>query len=91
MRCGSRRCGDPAEAREQLHLRDTSYQIKCSQVVLALGHSARDTFELLRDAGIAMEQKPFSIGVRIEHPQDIIDRAQYGKTARELGLPAGRV
>ena len=79
--------GDPAEAREQLHLRDTSYQIKCSQVVLALGHSARDTFELLRDAGIAMEQKPFSIGVRIEHPQDIIDSAQYGKTARELGLP----
>lgn len=79
--------GDPAEAREQLHLRDTSYQIKCSQVVLAPGHSARDTFELLRDAGIAMEQKPFSIGVRIEHSQDIIDRAQYGKTARELGLP----
>lgn len=66
---------------------DTIYKIPASQVVLALGHSARDTFEILKEKGIAMEQKPFSIGVRIEHPQDMIDTAQYGKPGRELGLP----
>lgn len=47
-------------------------------VVLALGHSARDTFHVLKDAGIPMEQKPLSIGVRVEHPQAVIDHAQYG-------------
>lgn len=56
-------------------------------VILAIGHSARDTFRWLSDSGIEMEQKPFSIGVRIEHDQDIIDIAQYGRPARELGLP----
>ena len=55
--------------------------------VLALGHSARDTFRMLHSKGIYMEQKPFSIGVRIEHPQEIIDRAQYGAPAEEVGLP----
>lgn len=50
-------------------------------VVLALGHSARDTFEMLHHLNISMESKPFSIGVRIEHPQSLIDRAQYGKFA----------
>jgi uncharacterized FAD-dependent dehydrogenase len=50
-------------------------------VVLALGHSARDTFKVLHDKGITFEQKPFSIGVRIEHPQSMIDRAQYGDAA----------
>ncbi len=61
--------------------------LPCQTLVLAVGHSARDTFRMLRDKGIAMEQKPFSIGVRIEHPQDMIDIAQYGKPAREAGLP----
>jgi len=46
--------------------------------VLALGHSARDTFEMLAQLGIPIEAKPFSIGVRIEHPQSLIDKAQYG-------------
>lgn len=50
-------------------------------VILALGHSSRDTFEVLLDKGISMEQKPFSMGVRIEHPQDVIDIAQYGEEA----------
>lgn len=58
----------------------------CSHAVLALGHSARDTFAMLREKKIAMEQKPFSIGVRIEHPQDMIDISQYGKPHGELGL-----
>ena len=61
--------------------------LPCQVLVLAIGHSARDTFRMLRDKGIAMTQKPFSIGVRIEHPQDVIDRSQYGRTAVEAGLP----
>ncbi len=52
--------------------------IKAGVVVLALGHSARDTFAELLGSGVRMVQKPFSIGVRIEHPQEIVDRAQYG-------------
>ena len=59
-----------------------------SRLVLACGHSARDTFELVRDAGLVMEQKPFSVGVRIEHPQKLIDRAQYGKAAGHPALGA---
>ena len=59
-----------------------------SRLVLACGHSARDTFELVRDAGLVMEQKPFSVGVRIEHPQALIDRAQYGKAAGHPALGA---
>lgn len=47
-------------------------------VVLAIGHSARDTFRSLHGAGVPMEKKPFSVGVRIEHPQSLIDRSQYG-------------
>lgn len=50
-------------------------------VVLALGHSARDTFTMLHARGVAMEAKPFSIGVRIEHPQGLIDRARFGPHA----------
>ncbi len=61
-----------------LFLEDGSY-IPCSKVIFAIGHSARDTFTMLQKKGIAMEQKPFSMGVRIEHLQETIDRAQYGK------------
>ncbi len=50
-------------------------------VVLALGHSARDTFEMLHRAGVFMEAKPFSIGFRIEHPQALIDKARFGTLA----------
>lgn len=62
--------------------------IPASRVVLACGHSARDTFELVRDAGVRMEQKPFSVGVRIEHPQQLINRSQYGKAADHPALDA---
>lgn len=62
--------------------------IPASRVVLACGHSARDTFELVRDAGVRMEQKPFSVGVRIEHPQQLINRSQYGKAADHPALGA---
>ena len=61
--------------------------LECEAAVFAIGHSARDTFRMLHDAGIYMEQKPFSIGVRIEHPQELIDGAQYGKPSGKLGLP----
>ncbi|AZR71948.1 hypothetical protein BBF96_00110 [Anoxybacter fermentans] len=50
-------------------------------VMLAIGHSARDTYEMLKRRGVAMEPKPFSIGVRIEHPQEIVDQSQYGPFA----------
>lgn len=60
----------------------------CTALVLACGHSARDTFELVRDAGFSMEQKPFSMGVRIEHPQALINEAQWGSAATHPALGA---
>jgi hypothetical protein len=50
-------------------------------VVLAVGHSARDTFKMLHDHGVRIEPKPFSIGLRIEHPQSLVDRARWGEHA----------
>lgn len=55
--------------------------LKSRHVVLALGHSARDTFEMLHARGVHLEAKPFSIGFRIEHPQSLIDRARLGPNA----------
>jgi uncharacterized FAD-dependent dehydrogenase len=55
--------------------------LAADHVVLAIGHSARDTFQMLYDRGVHIEAKPFSIGVRIEHPQTMIDRARFGKNA----------
>ncbi|EYC50387.1 FAD-dependent oxidoreductase [Hylemonella gracilis str. Niagara R] len=60
---------------------DTTYELPTRHAVLALGHSARDTFARLWDQGVAMEAKPFSIGFRIEHPQSLIDRARWGRHA----------
>lgn len=54
-------------------------QISCDRVIFAIGHSARDTFSMLYDKAVPLEAKPFSMGVRIEHPQSQIDLAQYGK------------
>ena len=59
-------------------------EIATENLILAIGHSARDTFRTLNASGVKMIQKPFSIGVRIEHPQELIDRAQYGNA---VGLP----
>jgi len=56
-------------------------EIRADHVILALGHSARDTFEMLHARGVFMEAKPFSIGLRIEHPQSLIDKARFGKHA----------
>jgi len=55
--------------------------LRADHVVLALGHSARDTFTMLHERGVHMEAKPFSIGFRVEHPQGLIDRARFGPNA----------
>ncbi|AQR73543.1 NAD(P)/FAD-dependent oxidoreductase [Sphingomonas sp. LM7] len=63
-----------------LHLNGGGY-LEADHVVLAIGHSARDTFAMLVEAGVHVEAKPFSIGVRIEHPQSWIDKARFGADA----------
>ncbi len=60
-------------------------EIPCDRLVLAVGHSARDTFEMLHTQGVPMERKPFAMGVRIEHPQEMMDISQYGSS--NLRLP----
>jgi len=62
-------------------------KITCTSLILATGHSARDIFTLLHNKGIVIEAKPFALGVRIEHPQQLIDQAQYHCTVRDLYLP----
>ena len=57
-------------------------------IVLATGHSARDIYHLLHDKNITLEAKPFALGVRVEHPQPLIDRIQYNQPVREEALPA---
>jgi hypothetical protein len=59
----------------------TRHALPASHVVMALGHSARDTFAMLFERGVAMQAKPFSVGFRIEHPQSVIDRARWGRHA----------
>lgn len=56
-------------------------ELHSGHIVLAIGHSARDTFHTLRDQGVYIEAKPFSIGFRIEHPQSVIDQARFGPSA----------
>ncbi len=70
-----------------LHMHNGDH-LAASHVVLALGHSARDTFHMLHDAGVHVEAKPFSIGVRIEHPQSWIDEARFGPCAGHPDLGA---
>jgi len=70
-----------------LHLHDGSF-LEADHVVLAVGHSARPTFEMLHARGVHIEAKPFSIGVRIEHPQSWIDRARFGACAGHPDLGA---
>lgn len=73
------------------HGRVTALEINHSEwmeaqcVVLAIGHSARDTFQMLYRRGVHMEAKPFAVGLRMEHPQEMIDRSQYGASHPELG------
>lgn len=63
-------------------------ELRTDHLVLAIGHSARDTFEMLVERGVFVEPKPFSIGVRIEHPQALIDRVRFGRFAGHPKLGA---
>ena len=65
-----------------------THELAASHVVLALGHSARDTFAMLYERGVYVEAKPFSIGFRVEHPQGLIDRARWGRHAGHPALGA---
>lgn len=69
-------------------LLENGEQLLSRHVVLALGHSARDTFRMLHARGVYLEAKPFSVGFRIEHPQSLIDRARLGKYAGHPKLGA---
>lgn len=62
--------------------------VACSAALFGIGHSARDTYEMLHQRGVAMEAKAFAIGVRIEHPQEVIDASQYGQAAGHPQLKA---
>ncbi|WP_179504755.1 MULTISPECIES: FAD-dependent protein [unclassified Sphingomonas] len=64
-----------------LHLSNGEF-LPARRVIMAVGHSARDTFEVLYNRGVHIEAKPFAIGVRIEHPQSLIDQARYGACAK---------
>ena len=66
----------------------TVSDIETDALILAIGHSARDTFELIHKKGLEITQKPFSVGTRIEHPQEHINKAQYGKLWNSPLLPA---
>jgi len=66
---------------------ESGEELGADAVVLATGHSARDVFQMLHEAGVALEPKAFALGVRIEHPQPFINRAQYGRNAQHPKLP----
>ena len=63
-------------------------EILCPTIILATGHSARSMYELLFEKGVTLEKKGFAVGVRVEHPRDIIDNIQYGNSPCKIILPA---
>ena len=67
---------------------DGERELPCRKAIVAVGHSARDTMEMLHRRGVYMEKKPFAVGVRIEHPRTMIDRSQYGVFADHPALGA---
>ncbi|MBV5297803.1 MAG: FAD-dependent oxidoreductase [Rhodoferax sp.] len=68
--------------------RGQTYELRADHCVMALGHSARDSFAMLHERGVALEAKPFAVGFRIEHPQSVIDRARWGRHAGHPSLGA---
>jgi len=70
--------GDADSARRVRAIRTSEGEIRCDAVLLALGHSARDSVRALHQQGVRVEAKPFQLGVRIEHPQELITRGRYG-------------
>ncbi|MBQ9272723.1 MAG: NAD(FAD)-utilizing dehydrogenase [Mogibacterium sp.] len=78
--CNSGRSTGPADTgKADQSPAGPSRTIPAEALILAIGHSARDTFAMINDTGLTMQQKPFSIGVRMEHPQSLIDESQYGR------------
>jgi len=69
-------------------IRTSAAEYTCEHVILATGHSARDIFQLLKEKGVLIEYKPFALGVRAEHPQELIDKIQYKTAQRGEALPA---
>ena len=82
--------GATADERKQIRgvVLENGETIRADNVILAIGHSARDTFKMLFDCGVYIEAKPFSIGFRVEHPQGLIDRARFGPSAGHPALGA---
>lgn len=76
---------DPARVRS---LATSAGEIPCEAVILGVGHSARDTWSMLAERGVPFRAKPFQVGVRIEHPQELVDRAQHGLGPEALALGA---
>ncbi|GGE65059.1 NAD(P)/FAD-dependent oxidoreductase [Massilia psychrophila] len=72
---------DPTSGQVRAVVLDSGERIATRHLVLAIGHSARDTFEMLHERGVYIEAKPFSIGFRVEHPQSLIDTARFGPHA----------
>lgn len=68
--------------------KNSTYELETDNLILAIGHSARDTFEMIYEKGLAVEQKAFSVGVRIEHQQKLINKSQYGKFSENQLLGA---
>lgn len=64
--------------------KEKDYELKTDTIILAIGHSARDTIKMLKETGVNMSAKPFSVGMRIEHSQDMINMSQYGSFSRYL-------
>jgi uncharacterized FAD-dependent dehydrogenase len=63
-------------------------QFKSPYIILATGHSARDIYDICKNRGVELEMKPFAMGVRVEHPQELIDKIQYHGNSRGEFLPA---
>lgn len=86
---GTKLIGLSVRNQSVMAIRTNKGEIPCGAVILAIGHSARDTFGLLRESDLLLVPKPFSVGVRIEHRQEDIDRSLYGKRAGHPLLPPG--
>ncbi len=70
------------------HDGESLHTTECSALILAIGQGARDTVRMLMERGLFLEKKPFAVGIRVEHPQEMINRSQYGAMAGKLGLGA---
>ena len=88
IRFGTKLTGIVLDGKHVVAAETADGAIDCDALVLAVGHSARDTFEMLQKLGVPMQPKPFSMGVRIEHKQADIDAAQYGAKHTDVHLPA---